>query len=188
MKVMSTKNKKRIPIEKIILGTIGVVGLIAIIAIAPGAGPALRLFGFGKRQYPSRYINNAITRLSKKGLIVFEEKKGKKFIRLTPDGKKRLSLYKQKTWGLPKNKKWDGKWRIVTFDIREERRLTRDKIRRTLKEVGFTKLQNSTWIYPYECEEFIKLLKADQKIGKDILYIVAERVEYDNGFKNIFNL
>jgi len=32
------------------------------------------------------------------------------------------------------------------------------------------------------------MLKADLRVGKDILYVVAEKVEYDKNFKSRFNL
>jgi DNA-binding transcriptional regulator PaaX len=38
---------------------------------------------------------------------------------------------------LNKNKKWDGKWRVLIFDIPETRRFDRDNIRRALISIGF---------------------------------------------------
>ncbi len=185
---MQTTNKKRIPIEKIILATIGAAGLIAMIAVAPGAGPALRMFGFGRKNYSSRYINDAITRLRKKGLVVFHKDAGKTKLRLTENGRKLLESRRKSGYDFPKPTSWDGKWRVVIFDISEKRRAQRDKLRRELLGIGFIRLQNSVWVYPYDCEEFIKLLKADYQVGKNVLYIVAERVEYDKPLKTSFNL
>jgi len=179
---------KRVPIEKILLYTIAGVGIIAAVAIAPGVGPALRVFGFGKRTYSNRYVGRAITRLSDKGYITFEEKRRGKFIRLTPAGKKQLENYKRKEVAIPKPQKWDKKWRIVIFDIPESRRAIRNKLRSTLLSWGFIRLQNSIWVYPYECEELITMLKADLRVGKDILYVVAEKVEYDKNLKGRFSL
>ncbi len=182
------KNNKRIPIEKILLYTIAGVGLVAAVALAPGIGPALKLFGFGKHKYSGKYLESAVGRLKNKGFIVFEEKNGKKFIRLTSLGKNRLKEYEYKNISIPKPKKWDKKWRIVVFDIPEKRKAIRNKLRNTLIDWGFVRLQNSIWVYPYECEELVVMLKADLKVGKDILYIVAEKVEYDKNFKKLFKL
>ncbi len=177
---------KRVPIEKVLLYTIAGIGVIAAIAIAPGVGPALRVFGFGKKRYSKSYVDRAVTRLKDKGYITFENKFGKKFIRLTEEGKDRLNRYQLGGANIQKYKKWDHKWRIVIFDIPEKRRGSRDKLRKALFNFGFIKLQNSIWIYPYECEEFVTMLKADLKTGKDILYIVADKVEYDSNFKENF--
>ena len=87
-----------------------------------------------------------------------------------------------------KQKKWDGKWRVLIFDIPEKRKSVRNKIRQSLRTIGFMRLQNSVWIYPYDCEDFIILLKADFKIGKDVLYMIVEELEYDTPVKLYFGL
>lgn len=42
--------------------------------------------------------------------------------------------------------RWDGKWRIVVFDIPEQKRIIRNLFRRNLKKWGFKHLQKSVWI------------------------------------------
>src|SRR3989344_5740250 len=64
----------------------------------------------------------------------------------------------------------------------------RDKIRNTLLSMGFLKLQNSAWIYPYDCEDLINLLKADFKVGKDLLYLIVDSIENDKSFRKSFAL
>lgn len=41
---------------------------------------------------------------------------------------------------------WDGRWRLVLFDIPEERAALRAKLRRSLCALGFGYLQNSVWV------------------------------------------
>ena len=57
-----------------------------------------------------------------------------------------------------------------------------------LESVGFAKLQDSVWIYPYDCEDLVALLKADFKIGKDALYLVVEEMEGERDLKRHFSL
>lgn len=182
------KDKKRIPIEKIILATLATVGILAAVMIAPGIGPVLRMFGLNKNKYSRQYVGNAIYRMKQKGLIQFEIRNGKRFVVLTKKGKDKLNKFRYTGYKIQKPKHWDGKWHIVIFDIREELKQLRNKLRQELRGIGFLKLQNSVWVYPYDCEEFIKLLKADYRIGKDILYIVADRVEYDKNIKTFFKI
>ena len=54
--------------------------------------------------------------------------------------------------------------------------------------IGFTYLQDSVWVYPYNCEDLIALLKSDFKVGKDLIYIVAEEIEYEKGLLENFKL
>ena len=86
------------------------------------------------------------------------------------------------------DKKWDGKWRIVTFDIPERFRSYRNQIRAILKRAGFIKLQQSTWIFPHECEELTKLIKENTRIARHVLYGVLERIENGASLRRAFKL
>lgn len=77
---------------------------------------------------------------------------------------------------------------MLIFDIPEYRKGLREKIRRSLIAVGFERLQDSVWVYPYDCEDFIMLLKADFKVGKDMLYMVVDELEYDLPLRRRFGL
>jgi len=162
--------------------------------IVIGAAPRLdllKLLGARKRNlYRLKYqINDTLLRLVRKGLVTFVEKDGRKFARLTPAGTERLRLEQQKAaLLLQKNKRWDKRWRVVIFDIPEYRRGTRDKLRLTMRTSGFYRLQDSVWLYPYDCEDFMTLVKADLKIGNAILYMVVEKIENDVKIKEAFNL
>lgn len=48
---------------------------------------------------------------------------------------------------------WDGRWRLVLFDIPEERRRERQNLRRYLRRRGFGCLQNSVWVTPHPVEQ-----------------------------------
>jgi DNA-binding transcriptional regulator PaaX len=76
----------------------------------------------------------------------------------------------------------------LIFDIPEYRKSTRDRIRETLRIIGFVRLQDSVWAYPYDCEDLITLLKADFKIGKDMLYLVVEAMENDASLRRHFGI
>ena len=43
---------------------------------------------------------------------------------------------------------WDGRWRLVLFDVAEENSRQRQRLRRRLRELRFGYLQNSAWISP----------------------------------------
>lgn len=59
------------------------------------------------------------------------------------------------------DRRWDGKWRLVLFDVPESRSVERNKIRRHLQQRGFGYLQNSVWISPDPVAEELKLLAGD---------------------------
>jgi len=87
-----------------------------------------------------------------------------------------------------KRKQWDGKWRVVIFDVWENTRAKRDTLRYEIKNFGFIQLQRSVWIYPYECSDFIELLKTDLSFGKNIRYMVVEKLDHDEKLRKNFGL
>lgn len=181
-------SSKRIPIERIMLGIVIVVGVIPLVAVAPGLGLVLKRFGVTDRLKDSAYINNVLSRLKRKGYVAFEGEGEQRRVRITSAGrayfnKKRLALLHR-----PQRRRWDGYWRIVMFDIPESQRGVRHLIRKELAEIGFKKLQGSVWVSPDECEEYIKLLKADQRIGKRLIYLKTKDIEYGSTLKKYFSV
>jgi len=183
-----SKKIRNSKIQSAILRTVGTAGLLSVALLAPNA---LRLFKISKSnsraflRNKKHSINNSRNRLIKNGFIKYN-KDG--FLMLTKLGEKELRKIEGSNYSVIKPRRWDGKWRILTFDIKENKKSLRDQIRRVLVLIGFVKLQNSVWIFPYDCEDMITLLKADFEIGKDLLYIIAEKVENDQQIKNIFGL
>lgn len=175
--------------EKAALGAIASVGIIGMAILAPNAIQALEQTGLIKRRnYTKRSANRAIERLLEKGWISIEQTPRGKMVRLTGHGEAILRIAEASEYKFKKPKRWDKKWRIIIFDVSEKRRSTREKLRLTLIQIGFIRLQNSVWVYPYDCEDLIKLLKADFKIGKDVLYIIADSVENDSALRKSFSL
>ncbi len=84
--------------------------------------------------------------------------------------------------------KWDGKWRVVVFDVWENTRSKRDALRYEIKNFGFIQLQRSVWIYPHECWGFIELLKTNLSFGKNIRYMVLEKLDHDDKLRKFFKL
>lgn len=57
------------------------------------------------------------------------------------------------------NRTWDGRWRLVLFDIPLRRNAQRAHLRRYLRSRGFGCLQNSVWITPDPMDEEIRILR-----------------------------
>ncbi len=175
--------------QKAILSGIAAVGLLSVAVLAPNALQALKFFGIEPKNKWQKYnVNHSLKRLKDHGLICFEATSKGTFMRLTLKGEDKLRKFELLGYKLKKPKKWDKKWRMLIFDIKEERKRTREKIRFTLKRVGFLRLQDSVWVYPYDCEDLVTLMKADFKIGKDLLYLIVDTIEGDNKIKNYFKL
>ena len=174
-------------IQKVVLQTIATAGLLSVALLTPNALQALKMFGLNKvtKKNKEHSINTSRKRLIEKGLVEYS-KNGMLF--LTSAGKKRLEQIERIEFKVKIPKKWDGKWRVLIFDIKERKRLIRDKIRITLNFIGFVKLQNSVWVYPYDCEDLITLLKADFGVGREVLYMIVDKIENDRALRNHFKI
>ncbi len=153
-----------------ILSSLKIAGILTIAIAAPNLVQLL------KRQLTNRSIQGASERLAQKGFIAWQHIDGKRFMQLTAKGEAYINA---RTMSIAKPKHWDGKWRIVIFDIAEPRRRHRTQLRRTLIALGFKRLQDSVWVFPYDCEELITLLKTEYGLGKEVLYIIADSIERD---------
>jgi len=63
------------------------------------------------------------------------------------------------------NRSWDGRWRIVAFDLPQAHNASRVRLRRHLKDRGFGYLQNSLWITPDPLDTELKKISAK---GEDV--------------------
>jgi DNA-binding transcriptional regulator PaaX len=182
------KKHRRENMTKIILAGIGTLGMITLAAAAPNAIQLLRFFPgmTGRRKYTALSV---IERLIDRGDLEMVARNGKRFARLTQKGEKRLRLYDDhgvlggKIW-----KRWDGRWRIVVYDIPEKRKSARKLLLSTLRRHGFYKLQASVWVHPYDCEDLVALIKADIGEGKGVVYGVLSALENDMRIREHFGL
>ena len=168
-------------ITKMILTVVAAAGVISLALLAPNAVQLLKFF---KKKYdPLYYIQKRTRTMIECGLL---EKHGNT-IALTEKGRRYLAKTKAKE-SAGKKQKWDGKWRIVIFDVWEKHRGKRDMLRKEIKEFGFAQLQQSVWIYPFACGDFIELLKADLRFGKNIRYLVVEHLDNDIRLRKRFGV
>lgn len=188
-KEIKAKDKRK-NIQKIILRTVFAAGMLSVAVVAPNVLQVIKQIekGVTRKKNLKYSINSSIARLRDRGLIEIVEISGKKVARVTKKGKSKLDFLDIHNFKLKIPKKWDGRWRVVAFDIKENRKGTRTLLRNTLVQIGFTKLQNSVWIYPYDCEDVISLIKAEFKVGSDVLYMIVEKLENDWKLRKSFNL
>ncbi len=155
-----------------------------MVVVAPNSVQLLKYVRryVGPKERLDRRISQAVTRLKAKGMIGKDNsltKSGLRFVEsLESFGHRRPLVQKH----------WDEKWRIIIFDVWERRRHIRNKLRRILKSIGFVKIQDSVWAYPYPCEELLVFLRTDLHLGSGILYIVADEIEHDRKLREHFGL
>ena len=190
------KNKKLYELGLLLVPTImeeklpGEAGIITIATLAPNMFQALKFLRLDKKlkQRKQSSITRARGRLIEKGILKQITTAKGKALKLTTKGEQ---LYEKISFSrivLKRQKKWDKRWRMLVFDIIEERKGDRDEISRVLKKMDFLMIQDSVYIYPYPCDEFVALLKANFRIGKNLLYLIVEQIENDKKFREHFNI
>ncbi|OGZ18254.1 MAG: CRISPR-associated endonuclease Cas2 [Candidatus Nealsonbacteria bacterium RBG_13_37_56] len=84
--------------------------------------------------------------------------------------------------------KWDGKWRLVIFDIPEKKRRGRDALRDKIREVGFYELQKSVFVFPYECKDEIDFIIEFFDLRKYVRFGILDSIDNELHLKKIFKL
>lgn len=70
----------------------------------------------------------------------------------------------------------------------EAQRNKRDYLRKFLIKLGFYQYQKSVYLFPYECEKEVSLIKKIVEGAKYMKYIIAEKIEDELSAKEYFKL
>ena len=181
--------RKQNDIQGIILKTIAQTGVVVLEQVASCAMKSFGTSFSSSRKSTPRYdLSRGARRLIEKGYIKMETRKGEEVLALTTMGEHALSRIKYGMIKITKPKHWDGKWRVVIYDIKEDRKRMRRELREALEYFDFTSIQKSVWVYPYPCKNLLATIKADFKIGKEVLYMVVDSLENDKWLRRHFRL
>jgi len=130
-------------------------------------------------------FNSTVYKFYKRGWIKFVNKNAQRFIKLTRKGELEALISQAK---LPGAVKWDGKWRMIIFDIPEDAREQRGILRRLLKDNGFHQLQASVYINPYPLNRAAISYLQKRRLMDFIRIIKVEEMDNDFGLRKHFHL
>lgn len=122
--------------------------------------------------------------LKDKGYFDISIKNNKTFFRLTPKGKNLTEIVKFCLGKL----KWDGKWRILIFDIPEQQRYKRDRLRKMLLNLGLKQLQESVWITPYPLPDDFSDFLTDLRVRPYLYSITCNEINREDKLKKHFGI
>jgi len=132
-------------------------------------------YGGWERPLKKSELAQALRRLRERGLVDSDKDTHGLIIKLTELGQDALGdlsiLQKQ----------WDGRWRVVIFDIPESKSTVRNLFRRRLKDWGFKNWQRSVWITKNNVTD--KLRNLISRLGIEEWVAVIE--SNDPALKNI---
>ena len=107
---------------------------------------------------------------------------------LSERGKKRALVYKIDEMKIKSATKWDGKWRLVLFDIPEDRKKERNALSFRLKQIGMKWYQKSVFICPYPCDDELEFIIEFYQVRSFVRRILAESIDNELHFKHKFGL
>ncbi len=106
-----------------------------------------------------KYLYRVVGEFKKERLVEYsEDKNGFVKIVLSEKGKKIVLGFEIDKIKIKQPLRWDGKWRVVFFDIPEKRRFERNVLRNKLKDLGFGEIQKSVFIHPFPCLDEINFI------------------------------
>lgn len=148
----------------------------------------VRLEDLGHRSYRYTYgypdvrkskLSQAIKRLRERGLVKQDKIDASKVVlKITELGRDILGTSDFD------ERKWDGRWRIVIFDIPEQKRIIRDMFRRKLKHWGFRVWQRSVWVTKNNVTEKLRRTIKELGVEKWVAILESDNISSDN---NLFH-
>lgn len=176
---------------KFLLAFLALGTVVFAAALAPGMTEIVRP-ARKYRKFSDKQIKKAIYTLKHRKLVeIIKEKDDKIRVALTNKGMKRVKEFCFENIKIQKPNHWDGKWRVLIFDIPTKPKIynqARDAMRHKVKKLGFFQLQKSVWVYPYECEDELLLIAEIYNVQKFIEILTVEKLLHKKEIESKFKL
>lgn len=125
-------------------------------------------------------FSDKVKYLKRHGLIqTFVENK-EEYIEITKSGIDKIDHLQEDMRQISRPDKWDGKWRVVLFDIPNSKKVNRDMLRMKILKLGFIKVQESIYVYPFECTKEISAICSRLDISQYVLIMVSDIIQGEN--------
>ncbi|MBI4065330.1 hypothetical protein HY409_03090 [Candidatus Gottesmanbacteria bacterium] len=182
---------------KHILTYLGIGATIATILVAPNTAGALTKMFFspsfsydheGWKRYNKGYLRQSLRRLEMQKLVKRSIVDGQDVVTITKEGKTKILKYAIEHMEVKKPKGWDGKWRVVIYDIPARDRSIQWGIRDALKAMGFYQMQESVYLFPYSCYDEVEFLRSFYGIDAMVKYLLVTKLEDDTLYREYFGV
>lgn len=134
------------------------------------------------------YLRRTLHRLEQQKIVEIQEDGDQSVIQLTSGGKRKILRYSLDNLEVVKPKSWDGKWRLVLYDVPISQRGLGDLVRQALRTIGFYPIQKSVYLFPYSCFDHIEFIREYYGLGNALQYMLVSHIEHDEAYKTYFNL
>jgi DNA-binding PadR family transcriptional regulator len=194
-KIIREEQARKYAKVKEILTLLASGALLATVFIMPGMAKVLpRSSGDYQenwrewKRFNPAYLRRSLKRLKKQKLVEIEEENGLTTIKITTAGKRKVLKYALEELEIAQTKSWDGKWRLIIYDIPQNKRRLSNLLSQTLKNLGFFALQKSVYLIPYPCQSQIEFIREYFGLGDNVLILEVAKIENDKPFREYFGL
>ncbi|MFH0806492.1 MAG: hypothetical protein V1885_02095 [Candidatus Brennerbacteria bacterium] len=136
---------------------------------------------FIARHRKNKHLRQSLRRLIANGIV---RKKEERFS-VTPKG---IIYLLKRSPNVAGAKKWDGKWRLVSFDVPVRSDKKRQQLRYFLKRFDFHQLQKSVYVCPSHMSEEFWRLMVEYDLERYCKVMLVEIIEGDEELRKIFKL
>ncbi|MBI2003828.1 MAG: CRISPR-associated endonuclease Cas2 [Parcubacteria group bacterium] len=175
---------------KLLLKYLAIGGAVALLSLVNPILPhyLIKAYFKNKKFQKTKFLSD-LKRLQKRELIDYKEmKNGEAKIILKAAGKKLTLQYDIDDMKINRPAHWDGKWRLIIFDIPDKKRATSNALSAKLKELGFYRLQKSIYIFPFPCEKELEFIASIFDIRDHILLMPIADFDGDKKLMKHFNI
>ena len=140
------------------------------------------------RRFNLPYLKRTLNRLEKQKLVETKDQEGFQVVEITNAGRRRILKCALDELAIKKPKIWDGKWRLVSYDIPRKLDGRRKVFRDYLEVWRFYPLHESVYLHAYPCEKEVEFLREYLHIGKYVRIFTVLKIENDAAFRDFFGI
>lgn len=185
---------KKYASAKIVLKLVGTGIFLAASIAMPNLPLALKPFLTKRDDYEAwkrfniPYLKRTLGRLEKQKLVEIGEENGTQTVKITNAGKRKILKFAIDELQIEKPKIWDGKWRMVSYDIPKNQEGVRKAFREYLKVWRFYPFHESLFLHAYPCGKQVEFLREYLGIGEHVRILHVYKIENDRLFRDFFDV
>lgn len=187
-------SKEKYATAKAVLALVG-IGVFLVAAVAmPNLPLALKPFlkkndeHEAWKRFNIPYLKRTLRRLQKQKFVEISEEQGMQVVKITEAGRRRVLRFAIDEIAVEKPKVWDGRWRIVSYDIPKKLESLRNVFREYLRAWGFYPFHESLFLHAYPCGKQVAFLREYLGISEYVRILQVSKIENDKVFRDFFEV
>lgn len=136
------------------------------------------------KKLPEQSFRRTMLKLERDGFVAVDPRNR---IRLTAKGHSAAIARRLGAQKIPVPQRWDGLWRIVSFDVPERDRARRTMLRECLHAIGLVPIQQSVFAHKADCRAAVGAIAASLNLEKRIFFCETYSVDGPRDLDDFFD-